>query len=550
MFESLSKVDNGADAERLIIASEAMMMLANTENRISKRRELRRKAILICSEGWTRLPAPHLAVALANRVVDHFHDRYAREEPLLLKRAILGALKAIDSSCKTTQHDGSLFALLLCQKSSLLRCRAQISVGKEKTNFFQEQLRCISLAAQKAGYNQAVLIEQGQALWALARQETNQIERAQLLNRAERSLRDAAVTNNPIAELVLCRFLRLTHRPYQAVRRFLTYSSTESNLWRISLESHLIGESALHLSLQGFDKNICKLAASHARSYLYSAIHSEIATARTYVALANVLAILDMRSEADNYLSKFTSATGNWVDMIEEIMRQVKQNEPLAISAALGFDEAAVWNQLGSYALRFKNDVSLARQYYETGASLDNRSPELLTNIAKTYLIEDPTSAENITIASDYIERAKDAAIQQDRTWRWWRPVRKQILDARARLSMPPLPDTDKYSHDLEQKLAAAEQNIGTVPDLLNMLIAISTGIELHENRLSRMDGLSCRLDFSPTDDGFALRSSAGRSLNISFEDLREVIDGKIGLSSLIDRKICFWPEYNLPDAG
>ncbi len=423
-------------AECAMIASSAFHELAQIENQMEDRRHYRREAIRICKIGINKSPSPKLVISYADRVVDHFYDQFAREERPLMNSALADAKQKIGKALKDA-IDIYDRILLLSQRASLLRCQAIVSDIENRQHRGQEAVRCSELAVKEDPKNPCSHLSLGQSLWLTARSSKNDTEFFSLMNRAERAFIKAQNDFDPLPTLVLARFYRQTYRPALAIKTFQKYERREQNRRRLLSESFLIGEAAMQLWYNDYEKTSTNQALLTAQNLLSEAIDAGCENARLYMALALVEASLGDIASAEIILRKISrNSVSSWLEVIEQAQRAIEHDdtEILIKGFALGVADSSLWNTLGTYSAHFLKDDKMACGLYETGRHLNPKNFVLLTNFSRVLIrLGDE---ESLYLAKKYLNQAAQYS-NRDRSFVWWRDVKSQFDKIIGRNKLP-----------------------------------------------------------------------------------------------------------------
>ncbi len=113
LLRALASIPGHSDTDTVLVASAALAILAEVEDQVSSRLELRRRAVAMSKKEWRRLKDPRLLSAWSDRVVDHFYDEFAREEPSRRDKELRDAGASIDESLKAVTDARDIEELLL-----------------------------------------------------------------------------------------------------------------------------------------------------------------------------------------------------------------------------------------------------------------------------------------------------------------------------------------------------------------------------------------------------------------------------------------------------
>ncbi len=362
--------------EAALIASAAAAEQAQFEEQCEERLKLRQASIAICKRAVKKIHSTDLIIALANRIVDHFHDVYAREERPIMS-ASLSDVKLTINKQLSHESNANNRSLLFIQLSSILQCQAMMSAHEEKLKRMQEAVRCAERAIKEQNENPYAYLSHGQALWGYARLKDSDEDYYSTMNSAGDSLAKACNNLEALPALVLSRFYRQTYRPSLSVKMFKDYEIRESNRRRLLAESFIVGEAAMQLWYKNYDATTTQDAVDYAHTILREAIDAGYQNARIYVALALIQA-----AQGNIESSQLTLAVlgkeeiSSWLDVIQKAVDAMQKNDiqTLTCAFALGIIDSAVWNSLGTYAYRFLSDPHLAVSLYETGKRLNPKN--------------------------------------------------------------------------------------------------------------------------------------------------------------------------------
>lgn len=120
----------------------------------------------------------------------------------------------------------------------------------------------------------------------------------------------------------------------------------------------------------------------------------------------------------------------SWSKALELITTTPDTNE-LVKAFALGIDDSRVITQLGTFAKRFGEDLSLAEALYRVAIKLDGCDAIALTNLAR--LLVEKGSSLDLQEAGRLIQKAAQFS---DRRFGWWRTV-KEELERKLNIGVP-----------------------------------------------------------------------------------------------------------------
>ncbi|MFZ6005783.1 MAG: hypothetical protein ACOYXM_17810 [Actinomycetota bacterium] len=362
-------------------------------------------------------------------VVDATSDRFAELEPKQSHRELANVARDIDEALDRS-NDPPPRSALLAAKAAVLRHQGTHEPAPSRRNrFFDESVRCAELAVREHPLPASVL-ELG--LCMSQRSGTEKSERRQeMLRKAEEHLIRAVERGaGEVGRLALATFYRHQHRPLDAVDAF-PLDAPHANYRRILRAAPVFAEAAIELHYNGYPHDVVERNLEDARVLLDSARRGGYGWARHLSDLAVVRAVLDGPSSNDSALAGIFDEAGgtDWTHAAElaaDPGKSVAQQ-----SWALGIDDSAVWNRLGTYALDFLDDDVLAERFYRQSMRVGPNSYLPSTNLARLLIGRGSTS--DLEQAWRLLD---DVSGSSPPNFPWWRRERESLANAVA--GLPP----------------------------------------------------------------------------------------------------------------
>ena len=359
-----------------------------------------------------------LSVLTAELIQDHFSDLDIAEQHKHLQRA----LQFVEMALKSPPSNET-FSELLARKSSLLRCRAILTVSpNQKRATLEEGLRAARKAMELHRSGNAAF-ELALSNWAMARSANSDEEYVDRLTEAESLLKSEAVKQIEVARLTLPRFYRLTYRPTDACEEFAKLESGIRHLRRFLASVYVYAESVVLLWFQNYPTDYVNTHRLNALNLSERAIDAGFGDARNFLNVAYLRAIGgDVRAGEIAIRSLSTRRDPAFWEAVLSLVSDSRPADAATESFVLGIADSQILTRLGTFVLRFMDDIQLAGRLYEVALQVDSKNPVALTNLARFRLNHDPETSHQ------EIERLlHKAETYSDRRFRWWRVVLEEL---------------------------------------------------------------------------------------------------------------------------
>jgi hypothetical protein len=259
---------------------------------------------------------------------------------------------------------------------------------------------------------------------------TKDLERRQaMLGNAERQLIRAVEGGaGEVARLALASFYRHLHRPLDAVDAF-PLEGPHRNYRRVLRSAPVLAEAAIELHYNGYPYDVVERALEDARTLLDDAHRGGYGWARHLVDLAVVRALLDGPSAQESVLTELFDESGDtdWIHVAELAAAAGQSIEQEGF--ALGIDDSAVWNRLGTYALDFVGDELLAERLYRQSIRIGSNAYLPNTNLARLLIRRGESSG-----LREAWKLLNQVGVSAPPTFPWWRRERENLAAAVAKL--------------------------------------------------------------------------------------------------------------------
>ena len=182
------------------------------------------------------------------------------------------------------------------------------------------------------------------------------------------------------------------HRPLDAVDAF-PLDGPHANYRRVLRAAPVLAEAAIELHYNGYPYGVVERALEDARALLDDAHRGGYGWARHLVDLAVVRGLLDGPSAHETVLGELFDESGDtdWIHVAELAADSGESIEQE--SFALGVDDSAVWNRLGTYALDFLGDEVLAERFYRQSIRFGSNTYLPMTDLARLLISRGESSA-------------------------------------------------------------------------------------------------------------------------------------------------------------
>lgn len=366
------------------IRSRAYATLAIEASTPLERRTWWDKALRASRRKIAESPGFDAILRRAHVAVDATSDRLAEFEPNKCQRELAEVGKDIDAALSHSKDPPRRSALLAAKAAVLRHQGTHEPIPSRRNRFFDESIRCAELAVREHPLPTSVL-ELG--LCMSQRSGTVKSERRQeMLREAEGHLIRAVERGaGEVGRLALASFYRHMHRPLDAVDAF-PLDAPHANYRRILRAAPVFAEAAIELHYNGYPHGVVERTLEDARALLDGARRGGYGWARHLSDLAVVRALLDGPSADEAALAEIFDEAGDtdWTHAAElaaDPGQSVAQE-----SFALGVDDSAVWNRLGTYALDFLGDDVLAERLYRQSMQIGPNSYVPITNLARLLI--------------------------------------------------------------------------------------------------------------------------------------------------------------------
>lgn len=427
--EVLSEAESlDAPAARHAVRSRCYAALAVEASTARERRKWWQEALRSSRREIVESPGLDAVRRRALLAVDATSDRLAAFELSECHRELAAATRDIDAVLSHSEHPQHRSALLAA-KAMVQRHRGQHErLPSSRDTFLDSSIRCAEAAVREHPLPASVL-ELGLCI-AQRSGTTKDLERRQeMVGVAEGHLIRAVERGaGEVGRLALASFYRHMHRPMDAVDAF-PLDGPHANYRRLLREAPVLAEAAIELHYNGYPNNVAERALEDARALLDDAHRGGYGWARHLVDLAFVRAILDGPAPHETVLAELFDDSGDtdWTHVAELASDSGESIEQE--SFALGVDDSAVWNRLGTYALDFLGDEALAERLYRQSIRFGSNSHLPMTNLARLLIRRGEPAG--LREAWKLLQEVTGSAPPSSP---WWRRERDSLADAVARL--------------------------------------------------------------------------------------------------------------------
>src|SRR6266705_425365 len=350
----------------VILKAQVLRELALEEDQARERTNAWETAIGVLKP-FARRNDADLADAYATLVVDAAQDRLSFLELSERHALLIGSLRWLDRAIGTSTN-GEFKSQLLARKSSVLRQLTHYEVGDAAIRGrCLESYRCALLAVETFRAPAQVL-ELAFSEWKLGSYEKTDEKYVERMSKAEKLLTDPILRDFAPALFAVPTFYRLTFRPLEACN---TFPQSSDDIRRLLRTSYVYAEAATQLWFKEYPSELVHEHLERANSVLETALASGYANARILVDLAFTHAALNGVNAGTLVLNDLArGGRVSWSKALELITTTQDTNE-LVRAFALGIDDSRVITQLGTFAKRFGEDLSLAEALYRVAIKLD-----------------------------------------------------------------------------------------------------------------------------------------------------------------------------------
>lgn len=412
------------------VRSRAYAALAVEASTARERRKCWEDALRSSRREMVESPGLDAVRRRALLAVDATSDRLAAFELNERNRELAAVTSDIDAVLSHSE-DPHRRSALLAAKATVLRHRGKHErVPSPRDTFFDSSIRCAEAAVREHPLPASVL-ELGLCLSQRSGTTKDLERRQQMAGEAEGHLIRAVERGaGEVGRLALASFYRHMHRPLDAVDAF-PLDGPHANYRRVLRSAPVLAEAAIELHYNGYPYGVVERALEDARALLDDAHRGGYGWARHLVDLAMVRALLDGPSAHETVLAKLFDESGDtdWIHVAELAADSGESIEQE--SFALGVDDSAVWNRLGTYALDFLGDEVLAERLYRQSIRFGSNTHLPITNLARLLIRRGEPSG--LREAWKLLQGVSGSAPP---TFPWWRRERDRLADAVA--SLPP----------------------------------------------------------------------------------------------------------------
>lgn len=421
--ESLEK-----QAAQQAVRSRAYAALAAEASTARERRKWWKKALRASQLEVAKSPGFDAVRRRALVAVDATSDRFAAFELNECHRELAAVTGDIDAVLSHSE-DPHRRSALLATKAKVLRHRGDLErLPSPQDRFLDSSIRCAKAAVRERPLPTSVL-ELGLCLGQRSGTTKNLERRQKMVGEAEGHLIRAVERGaGEVGRLALASFYRHTYRPLDAVDAF-PLDGPHVNYRRVLRAAPVFAEAAIELHYNGYPSGDVEQALEDARALLDDAHRGGYRWARHLVDLAVVRALLDGPSAREAVLAELFDESGDtdWIYVAELAAASGESIEQESI--ALGVNDSAVWNQLGTYALDFRGDEVLAGRLYRLSIQFGSDTYLPSTNLARLLIRGGESSG--LREAWKLLDKAAGSAPP---TFPWWRRERESLADAVAKL--------------------------------------------------------------------------------------------------------------------
>lgn len=421
--ESLEK-----QAAQHAVRSRAYAALAVEASTARERRKWWQEALRSSRREMVESPGFDAVRRRALLAVDATSDRPAAFELNECHRELAAVTRDIDAVLSHSE-DPHRRSALLAAKAMVLRHRGKHErLPSPRDTFFDSSIRCAEAAAREHPLPASVL-ELGLSIGQRSGTTKDLKRRQEMVGDAEGHLIRAVERGaGEVGRLALASFYRHMHRPLDAVDAF-PLDGPHVNYRRVLRAAPVLAEAAIELHYNGYPYGVVERTLEDARALLDDAHRGGYSWARHLVDLAVVRALLDGPSAHETVLAELFDESGDtdWIHVAELAADSGESIEQE--SFALGVDDSAVWNRLGTYALDFLGDEVLAERLYRQSIRFGSNTYLPITNLAR--LLTRRGESSGLREAWKLLQEVSGSAPP---TFPWWRRERESLADAVARL--------------------------------------------------------------------------------------------------------------------
>lgn len=429
---------------------ECLLELADLEYRLPERTVLWGKLVQKCSQFIEEFSEDEETVLhCSDIVILCIQEQFVEFETNVLRRALVRTREKLDSLIVVKGVSNS--ASLLSKKASILRHLRPFQVTSEaEKNILIQALKCVQKSVTVLDSEWYSHLELGNCYWELLDYEKNvksfneKIEMAEAAYLASLNLK-ITIQNT----LTLCRLYRETYQTAPFLLAFQKYESIEKNRRRFLQNSYLIAEVTIRMYYAHFPEELMSEYIMKSDRLLDEALAAGYGDARTIVNLAYLKAIngeVTVGKKVLKALNARSMSTLDWDAIVESLDSIDKSEDLFSKGFVLGIDNAAIWNQLGTFIFNFIGDADLAVRLYRVALRFNPSNPIVLTNLARCLLQTEMTS-EVLEDAEYYISKAASFSTFR---FQWWRAVKSETVEIRKQFVVenvsPQKPIATKFS--------------------------------------------------------------------------------------------------------
>ena len=406
---------------------ESLSELAEAEYDIRKRTALWNK-LFVKAIDFLNLDSTNeeTVIHCSDIIISFIKEPFITKEFHNIKNA-LGILKGKLDSLIT--HKGILNSSgILVKKATILRIFSSYQATPEAQKLMlEEAFRCINKSISISDNTWYAFLELGNCYWRSSNFEKNLENYNNKIMLAENAYIQSQNIQTTIQNtLPLCNLYKETYQTAPFLLAYNTYERIEKNRRRFLQNTYHLAETTIRMFYAEFPSEILSEYLSKSDKLLNEAINAGFTDARTITDLAFIKATKGEINVGTRLLKALkTSSTDSfdWNTIIEDIKTIRDSDDLFSKGFVLGIDDAGIWNKLGTFAIKFLNDIELGLKMYNVALHFNSKNPIVLTNLARTLLKTEINEAA-LQDAEYYLSRAESSSTFR---FQWWRQVRADL---------------------------------------------------------------------------------------------------------------------------
>jgi tetratricopeptide (TPR) repeat protein len=429
---------------------ESLAELAGIEYEIRKRTDLWKQLFEKIIEFINLFPSnENLLLNCADNLISYIKEPFISKDPQSQKRALIILKSKIDGLI--TMNGLEVSGHVLVTKATVLRHLAFYeSTPDAQKQIFDKAVRCVvkSLSLKQTWFG---FLELGNCYWGMSNFEKKLESYSDKLRLSEEAFKNSQDILHTVQNtLALCDFFKETYQIAPFLSAFKKYELIEKSKRRYYQHSVHLAETTIRMIYANYPADLLSECISKSDRLLSEAIAAGYQDARMITDLAFIKAANGEISVGTTIVKTLRSGTEafDWNTIMADI-RTIKDSEDLFSKGfVLGIDDASIWNKLGTFSIKFLDDLELGIKMYDVALHFNPKNSIALTNMARALLKTDLTE-EGLKNVEYYISRASSASTFR---FQWWRQVKAEFESAKAKFYHDKnITPTNKRSFDLSK---------------------------------------------------------------------------------------------------